>query len=182
MTDSSAAAERPAAAVNSPNAPRPHDPQIVYIADTLRRIEGRYAQEGSGPSSRFEGRLLEDVQAEAVVRMVREDCAQFAEQEADRMRSLPANDTSHARDKLLTAAGMGIVADLIRARSKPTGPDVDNDAPAAAAADGRELAVNSAQAAFNELVQLINALDRAAAQPLVDALADFVCGWYARHA
>jgi len=33
----------------------------------LRRIEYNYGREGSGPGSRFEGRLLEDVQAEAVM-------------------------------------------------------------------------------------------------------------------
>jgi hypothetical protein len=55
----------------SPNAPRPDDPLIVEIADLLRRIEARYDCEGSGPGSRFEGRLLEDVQAEAVVRRLK---------------------------------------------------------------------------------------------------------------
>jgi hypothetical protein len=74
-----------AVAVASPNAPRPADPEIVHTADTLRRIEHRYGEEGSGPGSRFEGRLLEDVQAEAVVRMVREVCAQLAEREADEL-------------------------------------------------------------------------------------------------
>lgn len=57
-------------AVNSPNKPRPDDPLIRYVADTLHRIEINYAREGSGPSSRFEGRLLEDIQAETVVRIV----------------------------------------------------------------------------------------------------------------
>lgn len=66
--------------VESPNAPRPADPLIVHVADTLRRIEARYDREGSGPGSRFEGRLREDVQAETVVRLVREACAQLAEQ------------------------------------------------------------------------------------------------------
>ena len=58
--------------VASPNAPRPDDPFVVYIADTLRRIEINYEREGSGPGSRFEGRLVEDVQAQTVVRIVRE--------------------------------------------------------------------------------------------------------------
>lgn len=55
-------------AVSSPNAPRPADPLITEVADMLYRIEVRYEREGSGPGSRFEGRLLEDVQAEAVCR------------------------------------------------------------------------------------------------------------------
>ncbi len=56
-------------AVTSPNAPRPADPLTLEIADMLRRIEINYGREGSGPGSRFEGCLLEDVQAEAVMRM-----------------------------------------------------------------------------------------------------------------
>lgn len=54
----------------SPNAPRPQDPLVRAVADALAAIERNYAQEGSGPGSRFEGRLLEDVQAERVTRMV----------------------------------------------------------------------------------------------------------------
>ena len=57
--------------VASPNKPRPDDPLIRAVADTLRRIENNYGREGSGPGSRFEGELLEDVQARAVVAMVR---------------------------------------------------------------------------------------------------------------
>jgi hypothetical protein len=57
--------------VNSPNKPRPSDPLIRTVADTLRRIENNYVREGSGPGSRFEGELLEDVQARTVVAMVR---------------------------------------------------------------------------------------------------------------
>lgn len=51
----------------SPNVPRP-DGLIRELADMLARIERNYEIEGSGPGSRFEGRLLEDVQAGAVVR------------------------------------------------------------------------------------------------------------------
>jgi len=40
----------------------------LQIADMLAAIERNYEREGSGPGSRFEGRLLEDVQAEAVMR------------------------------------------------------------------------------------------------------------------
>jgi len=58
--------------VASPNAPRPDDPLTLELADMLRRIEANYEREGSGPGSRFEGRLLEDVQAEAVLRRVLE--------------------------------------------------------------------------------------------------------------
>lgn len=42
------------------------------IAGMLVRIEINYQRETSGPGSRFEGRTLESVQAEAVVRRVRE--------------------------------------------------------------------------------------------------------------
>jgi len=58
-----------ATAQDSPNKPRPADPLVREVADTLARIEANYAREGSGPGSRFEGRLLEDVQAEMAVRM-----------------------------------------------------------------------------------------------------------------
>jgi hypothetical protein len=55
----------------SPSAPRPADPLVIAVADTLRRVEVNYDREGSGPGSRFEGMLREDVQARAVVAMVR---------------------------------------------------------------------------------------------------------------
>jgi hypothetical protein len=55
---------------DSPNVPRPADPLVVEVADMLVRIEVNYDREGSGPGSRFEGRLLEDVQAEAVLRFL----------------------------------------------------------------------------------------------------------------
>jgi hypothetical protein len=55
----------------SPCKPRPDDPLAIAVADTLRRIEVNYDREGSGPGSRFEGRLLEDVQARSVIAMVR---------------------------------------------------------------------------------------------------------------
>jgi hypothetical protein len=61
-----------ATAVSSPNKPRPADPLTLEVADMLCRIERNYEREGSGPGSRFEGRLLEDVQAEAVLRRIRE--------------------------------------------------------------------------------------------------------------
>jgi hypothetical protein len=54
----------------SPDAPRPADPLVVEVADMLARIEVNYEREGPGPGSRFEGRLLEDVQAEAVLRFL----------------------------------------------------------------------------------------------------------------
>jgi hypothetical protein len=57
--------------VVSPNAPRPADPLIVEVSDALYRIECNYEREGSGPGSRFEGRILEDVQAEWVVRFLK---------------------------------------------------------------------------------------------------------------
>lgn len=58
----------------SPNAPRPSDPLTLELAGMLRRIQANYEREGSGPGSRFEGRLLEDVQAEAAVREIRGRC------------------------------------------------------------------------------------------------------------
>jgi hypothetical protein len=58
-------------AVSSPNAPRPDDPLVIRISDGLAAITRNYEREGSGPGTRFEGRLLEDVQAEWVVREVR---------------------------------------------------------------------------------------------------------------
>lgn len=68
--------------VNSPNAPRPTG-ITLEIADTLAAIERNYGREGSGPGTRFEGRLLEDVQAEAVLRCI----SQLAESEADKIRA-----------------------------------------------------------------------------------------------
>lgn len=53
--------------VESPNKPRPDDALTRSVADMLRRIEANYEREGSGPGSRFEGELLEDVQARAVI-------------------------------------------------------------------------------------------------------------------
>lgn len=70
MTDNTP--QRTVVAVESPNKPRPEDPLVLDVADALRRIERNYDVEGSGPGSRFEGRLLEDVQAEEAVRIVRE--------------------------------------------------------------------------------------------------------------
>jgi hypothetical protein len=61
-----------ATAESSPSKPRPSDPVVIAVADTLARIERNYAREGSGPGSRFEGTLLEDAQAKVVVRMVRD--------------------------------------------------------------------------------------------------------------
>jgi hypothetical protein len=60
-----------AEAVASPNVPRPEDPLVREVADGLAAIERNYEREGTGPGSRFEGRLLEDVQAEWAVRRVR---------------------------------------------------------------------------------------------------------------
>jgi hypothetical protein len=57
--------------VESPSKPRPDDPLTVAVADTLRRVENNYNREGSGPGSRFEGELLEDVQARRAIAMVR---------------------------------------------------------------------------------------------------------------
>jgi hypothetical protein len=48
------------------------DELIEEIAGMLVRIERNYERETSGPGSRFEGKRLEVVQAEAVIRRVRE--------------------------------------------------------------------------------------------------------------
>jgi hypothetical protein len=56
--------------VESPNKPRPDDHLARSVADTLRRIENNYHREGSGPGSRFEGELLEDVQARTAIATV----------------------------------------------------------------------------------------------------------------
>jgi hypothetical protein len=53
--------------VSSPSRPET-DPLVREIGDGLRRIETNYEREGSGPGSRFEGRCLEYVQAEWVIR------------------------------------------------------------------------------------------------------------------
>lgn len=60
-----------ARAVHSPNKPRPDDPFLIEVADTLWRIARNYEHEGAGPGSRFEGELLEDVQARRIVAMIR---------------------------------------------------------------------------------------------------------------
>jgi hypothetical protein len=64
-----------AEARESPNKPRPADPLVREAAALLAAIERNYEREGSGPGSRFEGRLLEDVQAEAVVRLAQDPAA-----------------------------------------------------------------------------------------------------------
>lgn len=46
---------------------RPADPLAREIGDRLYRITRNYEREGTGPGSRFEGQLLEDVMAVAVV-------------------------------------------------------------------------------------------------------------------
>lgn len=71
----------PGQAAESPSKPRPDDKLTCSVADMLRRIEANYDREGSGPGSRFEGRLLEDVQAgrviEAVAAPLREQVRHF---------------------------------------------------------------------------------------------------------
>lgn len=54
-------------AVSSPTV-RSADPLVRELSDGLNRITRNYEREGSGPGSRFEGQLLEDVQAEWVMR------------------------------------------------------------------------------------------------------------------
>lgn len=56
----------------SPMAPPDPDPVVREVADMLRRILVNYEREGSGPGSRFEGEMLETVQARAVIRHFRE--------------------------------------------------------------------------------------------------------------
>lgn len=55
--------------VDSPNAPRPVG-DILDLAEALARIQINYEREGSGPGTRFAGRLLEDVQAEYAFRVI----------------------------------------------------------------------------------------------------------------
>jgi hypothetical protein len=57
--------------VPSPAAPPDPDPAVREVADMLRRIQINYEREGSGPGSRFEGEMLETVQARAVIRHLR---------------------------------------------------------------------------------------------------------------
>ena len=56
--------------MSSPNRPRPDDPLAIAVADALRRAESNYHREGSGPGGRFEGQLLEDVQARTALAVV----------------------------------------------------------------------------------------------------------------
>ena len=53
--------------VSSPNKPRPTDRWALAIANAIRQTENNYHREGSGPGSRFEGELLEDVQARVAI-------------------------------------------------------------------------------------------------------------------
>jgi hypothetical protein len=47
---------------------RSADPLVRELSDGLSRIALNYVREGSGPGSRFEGKMLEDVQAEWIIR------------------------------------------------------------------------------------------------------------------
>jgi hypothetical protein len=93
-----------ATAQDSPNKPRPEDPLVREVADALNRIECNYDREGSGPGSRFEGRLREDVQAEAVVRLVRDAVRQATEGVLRRIV------TTYSVQKIHAAAADAIVA------------------------------------------------------------------------
>ena len=57
--------------VASPPVPRPDDLLTRDVSDGLYHIALNYGREGAGPGSRFEGRLLEDVQAEWAIREIR---------------------------------------------------------------------------------------------------------------
>jgi hypothetical protein len=89
-------------AQDSPGKPRPGDPLVREVADALAAIECNYEREGSGPGSRFEGRLLEDVQAEYAVRQARGPAARkylALLDEATRAMAATgarAGDTAHA--------------------------------------------------------------------------------------
>jgi hypothetical protein len=78
-------------AVNSPNKPRPADPLVLTVAEQLRRIENNYLREGSGPGSRFEGRLLEDVQAVMAVAAVRAESADVINELRGKVRRLESD-------------------------------------------------------------------------------------------
>lgn len=45
---------------------------VSELGDMLYRVQCNYEREGSGPGSRFEGRRLEDVQAQRMIRAIRE--------------------------------------------------------------------------------------------------------------
>lgn len=60
--------ERPSHVFVSVPTVRPSDPLVRELADGIMRIERNYQREGSGPGTRFEGKLLEDVQAAWVMR------------------------------------------------------------------------------------------------------------------
>lgn len=89
-----------------PNAPRPDDALVREIADALARVEHNYHREGSGPGSRFEGRLLEDAQAELVVRMVKAAVAQerWNEQAARNAGVTVTRDQREGLDPILGTA------------------------------------------------------------------------------
>ena len=77
-----------ATAKESSNVPRPTG-LTLEIADALRHIEANYEREGSGPGSRFEGRLLEDVQAEWVMRELHAQADRFFT-DTSKIRTTPA--------------------------------------------------------------------------------------------
>lgn len=52
---------------------RPADPLAKEIGDRLHLVTRNYEREGSGPGSRFEGQLLEDVLAVAVMHWLAEE-------------------------------------------------------------------------------------------------------------
>ena len=89
-----------ATVVASPNKPRPDDPVAIEVADMLRRIENNYDREGSGPGSRFEGQLLEDVQARAVIKLVAARQPQPAPGDAPELRIGPCPFQGHDGEHL----------------------------------------------------------------------------------
>jgi hypothetical protein len=95
-------------AVESPNKPRPDDRLLRAVADTLRRIEANYDREGSGPGSRFEGELLEDIQARTAVAMVRAQQAEAAAVAAQQQQ--PAPELTHTREDVIASYNAGYAA------------------------------------------------------------------------
>jgi hypothetical protein len=58
--------------VPAPDPTAADDQAVAEISNMLVRIEYNYLRETSAPGTRFEGQRLEDVQARAVLRRLRE--------------------------------------------------------------------------------------------------------------
>jgi hypothetical protein len=171
--------------VESPNKPRPDDQLARSVADTLRRIENNYHREGSGPGSRFEGQLLEDVQARTAIAMARVHQAEEAAQTAPRadiaLAALRAISVSHepdsaarARQALEDIGEIGtIVVDLDSAAQEPHKADELN-----AALDGLYSERKQVTELRDVLTEIFTCLDTGDPALLFDA--DQIAEWRQR--